>query len=217
MRSDVRSVRWSGVGFAVLFAVATVPLLGDLIGAFADRSSSFDYFDNTMQRLRHAAGAYLLTASGFAFLAFVVAATQLFDPSGDRLDGRVARLVSAVFAALLGVSAAALATVSLSIGFGQITGDPGIERVRELLPQLGYVLLFVPAALSAGLVAALVTRGLARARRLPTGVVALGFVTAAAQLVSFYTLPLLLVPIWVLGVSLTLRRDPTRTTPPDTR
>ena len=38
---DNRAVRRLGVGFAILFTVATTALLGDLIGAFADSPSSF--------------------------------------------------------------------------------------------------------------------------------------------------------------------------------
>jgi hypothetical protein len=198
-------VRWLGVGFAVSFAAASTVLLGDVIGAFADDPSSFAYFDTVSKRLRHAAGAYLLTASGLAFLAFVVGATSSAGSSGTSPEGRLARFAAAVFAALVGLAAAALATVSLSIGYGRITGDPGIQQAQELLPQLGYVVLFVPAALSGGCAIYLLARDAARTSRLPSWLVRAGYVVAATQLVSFYTLPLLLVPLWVLAAAITLR------------
>jgi len=202
---DNRSLRRWGIGFAILFTVASTVFLGDLIGAFADRSSSFDYFDSSAERLRHGVGAYLLTASGLAFVAFVVRATSSFDLSEPSADGRTARLAAAVFAALVGLAAAALATVSLSVEFGQITGDPGIEVGQELLPQLGYVVLFVPAALSGGLAVFLLARGAARSSQLPRWMTGVGYVVASAQLLSFYSVPMLLLPLWVLGAAITFR------------
>lgn len=202
---DNGAVRLLGIGFAVLFTVASIVLLGDLVGAFADASASFTYFDTSVERLRHAAGAYLLTASGLVFMAFAVRMTSLLETTDPSTDGRTARLAAAVFAALVGLAAAAFATVSLSVGFGQITGDPGIRDAQELLPQLGYVVLFVPAALTGGHAVFLLTRGAARTSQLPRWMVGAGYFAAAAQLFSFYSLPLLLLPLWVLGAGITLR------------
>lgn len=202
---DDRAARLLGIGFAVLFTVASTALLGELVGAFADASASFTYFDTSVERLRHAVGAYLLTASGLIFLAFAVRMTSTFEVADPDSDGRTARLAAAVFAALVGLAAAAFATVSLSVGFGQITGDPGIQEAQELLPQLGYVVLFVPAALAGGHATFLITRGASRTSQLPRWMIGAGYLAAAAQLFSFYTLPLLLLPLWVLGVSITLR------------
>ncbi len=206
---DTGTVRLLGLSFAVMFMVALTAMLGDLVGAFADSSTTFaPYFDSSVERLRHALGAYLLAGSGLTFVAFAVRATRFFDTSEPRTDGRAACLAAAVFAAQLGLAAAAFATVSLSVGFGQITGDPGILEAQELLPQLGYVVLFVPAALSAGLAVFLLARGASRTAQLPRWLIAAGYVAASAQLLSFYTLPLFLLPLWVVGASITLRPAP---------
>lgn len=202
---DNRAVRRWGIGFAILFTTASTAFLGDLIGAFADSSASFDYFDGSAERLRHVVGAYLLTASGLAFAAFVVRATSSLDLSEPSADNRTARLAAAVFAALVGLAAAASATVSLSVGFGQITGDPGITAGQELLPQLGYVVLFVPAALSGGHVIFLLARSAARSSQLPRWMSGAGYVVASAQLLSFLSVPMLLLPLWVLGAAMTFR------------
>ncbi|MGH8893645.1 MAG: hypothetical protein ACRDWY_10140 [Actinomycetes bacterium] len=205
---DLRAARGYGIGFAVLFTLALTVLLGELVGAFADDAESFPpYFDTAPERLRHALGAYLLVGSGLAFLAFTVRATAgADDDSATATDARTARLAAAVFAALVGLASAALATVSLSVGFGQVTGDPGIREAQELLPQLGYVVLMVPAALSAALAVWLVARLGARTATMPEWVAASGYVVAAAQLLSFYSLPLALLPLWVLTASLAPRR-----------
>jgi hypothetical protein len=57
--SPLGGVRAAGVVFAVSFALAATVGLGDLLGAFADAADSFpSYFDDRLERLRHAAGAY---------------------------------------------------------------------------------------------------------------------------------------------------------------
>jgi hypothetical protein len=144
---------------------------------------------------------------GEEFLAFVVKGTAgVINNPELATDVRMAGLAAAVFASLVGLAAAALATVSLSIGFGQITGDPGIRDGQELLPQLGYVVIAVPAALSAALAIWFTASVNARSSALPGWIVAAGYVVAAAQLLSFYTLPLILLPLWVLAASFGLRK-----------
>jgi hypothetical protein len=205
--SHVRAARVWGIAFAVLFSVALTALLGELVGAFADSAASFTpYFDSSAERLRHAVGAYALAASGLCFLGFAVTSTAGAVGERDLSAGvQTARLSAGVFAALVGVAAAAMATVSLSVGFGRITGDPGIRDGQELLPQLGYVLITVPAALSAAVAIWLLARLGERTGALPRWGTTSGYVVGAAQLLSFYTLPLLLLPLWVLAASFGVR------------
>ena len=103
--------------------MALTALLGQLFGAFADSAESFaPYFDTTRERLQHGLGAYLLVASGLAFLGFAVRATAgLVEASAAKTEVQMGKLRSRCLPSLVGVAAAALATVSLSIGFGQIT------------------------------------------------------------------------------------------------
>ena len=209
--AGLRTTRLLGIGFAVLFTVAlSTLLLGDLIGAFADAAATFaTHVDSSGELWQHAVGALLLCGSGLVFMGFVAGVSDSLSRlgSGDPWPGtRSARAVATVFAAQAGVAAAALATVSLSVGFGRITGDPGIQEARHVLPQLGYVVLFVPAALTAGLAVVLLARSASRGSALPGWVVVAGYVAGAAQLAGILTLPLLLLPLWVLLASLTLRR-----------
>jgi hypothetical protein len=68
------------VSFVALFTLSLTALLGQLIGAFAYSAVAVtQYFDTTLERLQHGLGAYLLAASGLAFLGFAVRAT-----AGDR-------------------------------------------------------------------------------------------------------------------------------------
>ena len=209
---SVRAARLYGVAFAVLFSLALTVLLGELFGAFADEAESFTpYFDSSAERFRHAVGAYAVAASGIGFLGFAVTSTTGAVGVPEVSTGaQTARLTAAVFAASVGIAGAALATVSLSVGFGQITGDPGIRDSQELLPQLGYVIIVVPGALSAAFAIWLIARVGARTAALPRWAAIGGYVAAGAQLLSFYTLPLLLLPLWVVAASLALREPPSR-------
>jgi hypothetical protein len=126
------------LAYAGLFAVALTALLGELFGAFADSAESFGpYFDTTLERLKHGFGSYLLAASGIAFVGFAVHTTAaLVEAQAPAAEARLPGSISAVFAGLLGVAAAALATVSLSIGFGQITGDQEFAPARTCCRNL---------------------------------------------------------------------------------
>lgn len=204
---EVWGARRLGLGFVALFIVALTVLLGDVLGLFADPAADFPaHFDTAAERLRHAMGGYALTAAGLAFVGFALRVTNAGTNAAESsFDVQGARLTAAAFASLTGLAAAALTTVSLSIAFGQIVGDPGIRRGQEILPQLGYVVLTVPAALSAATSIWFLARVGSRTGVWPRWVSITGYVAAVAQLVSFYTLPLLLLPVWVLAASVVLR------------
>lgn len=203
---SVRCVRVSGTVFAILFIVSLTVGMGDLLGAFADEGTSFSvYFDERADRLRHAGAAYLLAGAGFAFAIFAVTLSRA-SVGGAGAAAKVSVVVVAgVFTTLVCVAAAALATVSLSVGFGTIYGDPGIRQAQDLLPQFGYVLLTVPGALAGGVTVWLLATSAGQVGTLPRPLVVAGLVTAVAQLFAFYSLPLILLPLWVLTASLTAR------------
>jgi hypothetical protein len=136
---DVWCARRLGLGFVALFIVALTVLLGDVLGLFADPAANFPaHFDTAAERLRHAVGGYALTAVALAFVGFALrvtnAGTNAPEPS---FDVQGARLTAAACASLTGLAAAALTTVSLSIAFGQIIGDPAASAgVRRSCPNL---------------------------------------------------------------------------------
>jgi hypothetical protein len=203
-----RAARLYGVSFAALFTLALTALLGQLFGAFADSAEPFTpYFDTTLERLQHGLGAYLLVASGLAFLGFAVCATAgLVEPRIPKSRWQASQpLSSPAWSVLL---LRRWRRFSLSIGFGQIAGDPGIRDGEELLPQLGYVVLAVPAAVSAAFSIWLLARLGSQTARWPRWVTTAGYVVAVLQLFSFYSLPLFLLPLWVLAASISFRESP---------
>lgn len=138
----VRAARLYGMAFVVLFSLALTALLGELFGAFADSAESFTpYFDSSAERFRHTMGAYALAASGIGFLGFAVTSTaNAVGVQEVSTEVQIARLTAAVFAALVGVAGASLATVSLSVGFRtdhrrpwypRRPGAPPTTRVRD--------------------------------------------------------------------------------------
>jgi len=111
------AARAAGVAFAMSFTLAVTVGLGDLLGAFADAGNSFPaYFDHRPERLRHAAGAYLLAGSGLVFAIFIAQSLALDRGAGPAGRGVSALVASGTFAALLGLAAAALSTVSRASG-----------------------------------------------------------------------------------------------------
>jgi hypothetical protein len=212
--SPLGGVRAAGVAFAASFTLAVTVGLGDLLGAFADAGDSFPaYFDDRPERLRHAAGAYLLAGSGLAFAIFIAGFRALGREAGSGVCGALALVTSGTFAALLGLAAAALSTVSMSVGFGTIMGDPGIREAQHLLPQLGYVVLAVPAALAGGLAVWLMAGLGARNGTLPRWITGLGRGVGVAQVFAFYSLPMILLPLWTLIAAFGMRSSSARQGP----
>ena len=196
----------SGIVFVVLFAAGVVAI-GEAFGSFGDSDATFvEYYrdDHPLDVL----GAYLITLAGVAFLRFVVGVCG--DATADR-ETRTAAIMAvlsgAVFVALLAAAVAAAATIPASRLYGEIFSDEGqIATDVSTLPQLGFVFLYLPGAIFASASVASMALVMRRESVLPAWVARFGFVTAVLLLASFFFMPLVALPLWVLAASVAMLR-----------
>jgi hypothetical protein len=150
----VRSTTRAGSVFVVLFAAAFVVSVGDLVGSFADPDRVFvDRFADGDNRIKDIAGSYFLALAGLAFVWFAHALSH------HAKDNRAALLITGSAAAGgMIVAAAAWGTVPMSLWFGSLVDDPGLQEGQAVLPQFGYVALALGGMLPAAAFIALVGR-----------------------------------------------------------
>lgn len=191
----------AGAVFLVLFTAAFVVSVGDLVGAFADSDRVLiERFADEGNRLRDIAGAYLLALSGLSFVWFA------FTLSRDAAASRVPLLLTGSLAAVGMISAAvAFATVPMSLWFGSLVDDPGLQEGQAVLPQLGYVVLAMGAMLPAAAFMVIVARADGLVPRW------LSFATypasALVALTALLFMPLFLFAAWVVAVVATSSRS----------
>jgi len=195
----VLGVARPGSVFVVLF-VGSVVLLGELVGSFADSDAQFvTLFSDSGNRIGYIAGSVLLVLAGLAFVWFAHAL------SCDAGSHRAALLITGAAAASgMIVAALAFATVPLSIQFGSLTGDPGLEAGQAVLPQFGYVAFGLGAMIPAGIFIAIAARtpGL-----LPRWLAVSSYpVAVLVALTAFLFMPFVLFVLWVVAASVAISR-----------
>ena len=206
------SNRWlaiSGFAFVALF-VAAVIVSGGQLGSAGDPDEQFvSYFSDTSNRVRDIAGAYVLAASGMAFVVFLAQMyTTLREHAVERALPLIALGAGLVFVALLLAAAAALSAVPTSMAYAAIFDEERHEfgpDVSRLATQLGFMLLVFAMWAAAACIAAISLAARA-AGVFPAWLVGLGLVAAFALLFSFFFMPAAALPIWVIAASLHLVR-----------
>jgi len=194
----MRSASRAGGMFVVLFVVG-LAATGDLLGSFADSDRAFArHFADGGNRAKDIVGSLLLVLAGFALVWFAVALSELRD---DRRTPLV--VTGSVAAGGMILAGLALATVPLSISFGDLTDDPGLRSGQAVLPQFGYVALIVGAMLPAAAFVIVVAR---IPSLLPRWVSIAGYPVAALLLLAVMVMPMMLFSIWIAAVSATLGR-----------
>ncbi len=197
----------AGIIFAVSF-VAGFLILGEAFGNFGDSDRTFaQYYER--DREFEILGGYLLVVSAVAFVIFVAGVSAPALTEKTQATAAIAGIVSAaVFATLVSAAAAAIVTIPASRFFGGIFDAEGqLASEVSALPQLGYVLLFLPGALFAS--ATLVCLSLVMRGRpdLPGWVAKSGFVAAALLLLAgVFFMPLVALPLWVLVAAVVILR-----------
>lgn len=206
MAGSARATTIPGGVFVVTF-IASLVMLGDQVGAFADSDTAFvEHFSSGSQRGADIAGAFLLGAAAAAFMYFTHLLASSCAEASDRLVTpvlvRTAGMLAGIF---MVVAALALVTVPMSISMGHFFDEDSGAFVegQAVLPQFGYVTLVFGAMIPAAVTIAAVAR-LGLFRRWLTW---LSFLMAVLlALTSAMVVSMILLPIWVGVATVVLRR-----------
>ncbi len=188
---------WMGIVFAPLFIVGTF-----ISPSPKDSSSTQEWarlFTSSSHRTAAIVGAYLAV---FGLLAFLWFASRLRSRLGD--GGGMMLTFGSVFAALGMVANLVFAAIAGAKAFTSAPVPPG--AFAQQFNSLGGGILVVPGALAAGVFVAIASYLSRREGALPGWLTIAGYVVAVLQLAAVVFIPLLLVPIWVLVVSIVMLR-----------
>jgi len=192
-----RVAAWMGIAFAVLFVA------GQFVPPTAKSQSNTlqwaQLWNSSSHRTTAIIGAYLLILGMLAFVCFASSLRSAFgDGSGMML----------AFAVLFAVFAMAAGLIGASIAGAKVFTNAPIPAgaLSQQLNSLAGGLVVVPGGLAAGAFVGVAAHLARRAGALPGWLTIAGYVVAILQLAAVVFLPLLLVPLWVLVVSIVLLR-----------
>ena len=190
----MRGAARSGAVFVVLFVAAFVLSLGDLLGTFADPDRVFvQRFTDAGNRTRDLAGSYLLALAGLTFVWFASALSKEAESWRTPLV-----VAGSMTAGGMVLAAVAFATVPMSIWFGSLVDDPGLQQGQAVLPQFGYVALAMGAMLPASVFIVVVARAPGLVPRWLS--IASYPVAALVAFTALAFMPLVLFVAWVVAV-----------------
>jgi hypothetical protein len=197
-----RFAAWMGIVFGVTFIVGN--LLQPAPKHMKNVQDWATLFNSSSKRTTEVIGAYLVMFGLLAFLWFVTRLRAVLA------DGSGALLAFASVFAGIGMAgtliAAAVAGGKIFAGYPVPSGP-----IAQQLANVGEGMLGVPASLAAGVFVAVAAYLARRDSVLPGWLTIAGYVVAVLQLAGGLFIPLLLVPLWVLIVSIVLMRREART------
>ena len=186
----------SGLVFIFLF-VGTFLLSGEIFGGFADSDQFFiERFQDAGARIRDIVGSYLLALAGLAFAWFA----HEFADLAERHAGLL-RLTGYAAGGGMLLAAVAAATTPMSVWFGALVDDPGIQQGQGVLPQFAYVAFAMGALLPAGIfiISAARSPGL-----LPLWLAMASYPVGALVAIAAVTFnSMFLFPVWMIVVVIT--------------
>jgi hypothetical protein len=196
---------WMGIAFVVLFVIGFVVFPTPTSNKAKDTAKWQDWWNDSGHRVGAVIGAYLMVLGVLAFVWFAWSLRLRLQDRDRREDlGGLMVTFGSLFAAIAMVSALIRASIPGARQFGN-TPVPTGDFARQF-DQIGFGLLLVAGALSAGGFVA-VAAFLARRRgTLPGWLTTSGYVVAAFQLIASFFLPFILFPLWVLVASILLLR-----------
>jgi hypothetical protein len=204
MNSDARANRvgpWMGVAFVVLFVAGFIafPTPDDN----KDTAKWARWWTDSGHRVGAIIGAYLMVLGLLAFVWFMWSLNQ-------RLRDRGGMMITfgSLFVALAMISALVRASIAGSKQFGDVPIPSG-DFARQF-DQIGFGVLLVAGALTAGAFIATASYLARRDAILPGWLTMAGYVVAVLQLAAALFFPFILFPLWVLVVSIVLVRHESR-------
>jgi hypothetical protein len=192
---------WMGIVFVVLFVVGflVIPTPSDTNDAKWDT-----WWDDSGRRVGAVIGAYLMVLGLLAFVWFMWGLVHRFrDGAG------MAITFGSLFVGMVLVSVLIRAALP---GGKQFGGQDLPQQIRDWSMQMnniGFGIMLVPGALSAGAFAGVVSYLSRRDAVLPNWLTTVGFIVAAIQIAAGVFFPFVVFVLWILAVSIVLvRRGP---------
>ncbi len=198
---------WAGLASAVLFVVGFL-LIGDTPDS-TDKQAWVQFHTDSGNRLQQILGGYLGILSAFAFLWFghaLITRLSTGRDGGDVLTN-LARSAATLFASLVILTMLLQVSLSAAIEIGDVaapdTGDIGIQ-----FEQLAFGTMLVAGCMSAALFIATATELARQGTLWPKWLIWAGFVAAALLLLGVFFFPIILIPLWVIAVSMFMLKRP---------
>jgi hypothetical protein len=195
----------AGMVFAVLFVA------GWLVGLDTPRYDAGDqawtaWFDNAGNRARHIFSAFAMTVGSLAFVVFLWGLVRRLRRFSAEPDGPAWLAMGAglLVAALTIVAGITIAAASAAIEFAPNDFPVPSPDVLRMTEQLGIGIGLLGGGLSAALFVAASSWSARGTAALPGWLVVAGYVVAVLLLGSITFVALVLLPLWVLVVSITM-------------
>jgi hypothetical protein len=202
--------RWgpiAGIVFVVLFVVGLS--LNNIPSADDSAAKIVNFYNDGGDRAQLIISSYLLWLAGLFFFWFLASLrARLLQVEG--VPGRLTSIVfggGLVFIAMLMVAAACFASVAGDITFGD-EKFVGLDGAR-FLPELGYPILLIAGVFAAIAMIDAASVLIMRTSVFPRWIAWFGFFAAVALLFAGFFLPLIVLPLWVIFVSVAMLRGPT--------
>ena len=200
--------RICAVGFAVVYVVAMlmIGMANDTMDKTPDQIVK-DFDDHKATAL---VGGYLLVVAGLLFLPVAWTAVQRIRPGLSAMNEQLAKWTALLFTAMVLVGGMVMASVAGAVQFGGEDNPP--TDIIRFIPQIGFAVLLVAGALSAGVFLALVSRAGQVSGAVPAWFFGLGYVAAVAMLFGALFLPMILLPIWAIATAVVMKDGVASTT-----
>jgi hypothetical protein len=188
---------WAGIAFTVLFVAGFIVFPTPENGN-TNPADWEGWWSDSGHRVGAVIGAYLMVLGLLAFVWFMWSLHRRLRDSGPMV------IFGALFAAVALVSALVRATIA----GGKLFGDDPVPsaELSRMFDSIGFALLLVAGALTAGAFVALASYHARRHGLLPGWLTTAGYVVAVLQLAGGFFIPFALFPLWVLVASIVLLR-----------
>ena len=200
-RSGTRAAAWAGIAFFVLFPVGTIFVNNSLDNKDSNQKWH-DWYADSGNRIGNVIGIYMLVVAAILFVVFASALLErLRTAGGPSTAHRVAATTGAAFAILTVVAAIQMGGISGNITFG----DTPVPKDSDIMRQsLGYGTLAVGAVLMVIAFILAVTTMAKPSGLFPNWLVIVSYVFAVILLGAVVFFPMVVLPIWVLLVSIVM-------------
>jgi hypothetical protein len=208
--SPPRQNRWGGIAGVVFFVLFVVGML--VSGGTPEYDESdrewVEWFDDSGHQTQQVVSMLILVIAALALVCFLAVLTRRLRATNRPELVNIAIGAGLVLAAMLIVGAIGINQVSAALTFG---GDdypiPNADVLRQA-EQIGFGVALLGGGWSAALLVGATSLAARGSDLLPRWLVVASRVVAVLLLLSVFFIPFLLLPLWVLAVSIVMLRSP---------